>query len=97
MSDIPKAREILCTLLRYEELPTFAVKAIGDALVLLDREKPAGGFMVKRDDVRMTEEEVAEAIRLRYVEKWGLKRIQMHLGHNSGRVSEAINRKRNGI
>jgi len=97
MSDIPKAREILETLLRYEELPVFAKGSIRRALELLDREKPAGGFMVKSDDTDMTKAEVAEACRLRFEQRWGVKRIAAHLRHNMARVSEAINGKRPGV
>jgi hypothetical protein len=98
MSNVPQAKAIIDKLLHSDETMTaFTRSSLNAARALLDREPPAGGFMVSRDDRSMTKEEVAEARRLRFEQRWGLKRIQIHLGHNSARVSEAINGKRDGI
>ena len=99
MSNIPKAREMLQTLIRYEGMPPFAVQTVRRVLALLDREKPAGDFMVEkgRDDRPMTKAEVEEAIHLRFDNKWSVKRIAAHQRHNMARVSEAINGKRPGV
>jgi len=94
MSDIPRARRILQWALA-EGIPLDATrKAINRALHLMIREKPE--FRVEHDAEPMTDHKRKRACNLRR-KGLSLRAIALALNTNIGRVSEAINGKRDGI
>jgi len=94
MSDIPRARRILQWALA-EGIPLNATrKAIERALGLMTREKPE--FRVEHDAEPMTAHKCKRARNLRR-KGLSLRAIALALNTNIGRVSEAINGKRDGI
>jgi DNA invertase Pin-like site-specific DNA recombinase len=93
MSDIPFARVILRKALASEDVK-FVHQAIKRALGLLTRDAPE--FMTRAKLPPLTREQVKTIRRLREQEM-PMNEIARKLGTNIGRVSEAINGKRNGI
>ena len=93
MSDIPRARAMLQKALDSEDIK-FVHQAIKRALGLLTREQPE--FRTRRKLPPLTREHVQLCRRLRH-QGLPLNEIARKLGTNIGRVSEAINGKRNGI
>jgi hypothetical protein len=95
MSDIPRAREILQKALDSdhgnEKLLRYCIR---EALRLLDREKPE--FKAPRKLPTLTHDQVEFCRELRS-DGLPLNEIARKLGTNIGRVSEAINGKRDGI
>jgi hypothetical protein len=101
MSNIPQAKKMLDKLLGRKpfagpgaQLTPFVRKTLMAVRGLLDRERPE--YRAPRTLPAMTREEVAEACALRE-RGWPINRIARHLGTNIGRVSEAINGRRDGI
>jgi hypothetical protein len=95
MSDIPRARAILQKALDSdhgnEKLLRYCIR---QALALLDRERPE--FTAPRKLPTLTRDHVELCRKLR-AEGRPLNEIARKLGTNIGRVSEAINGKRDGI
>jgi len=94
MSDIPRARRILQWALAEDRDLDDTRKAITRALGLMTREKPE--FRVEHDVEPMTNHKRLRARNLRR-KGLSLRAIALALNTNIGRVSEAINGKRNGI
>ena len=94
MSDIPRARARLEKLLDYEFTTMFVRKEITAVIRLLKREQPE--FRTRRKLPPLTRDHVTLCRQLRN-EGRPLNEIARKLGTNIGRVSEAINGKRNGI
>ena len=93
MSDIPFARAVLRKALQSDDLK-FVYASIRIALKRLDREKPE--FTTRAKLPPLTREQVKTIHRLR-AQQMPMNEIARKLGTNIGRVSEAINGKRNGI
>jgi hypothetical protein len=93
MSDIPLARAML-----YDALEAFRLVdckiCIRAALVQMTRKTPE--FRVAPHNRPMTRTEVAKAKAMRRREV-AIDVIAQRLGHNIGRISEAINGKRKGV
>jgi hypothetical protein len=103
MSDIPRAKvivdELIDELLAADagvtpERSIWLCAKLCLARELLDRKKPE--FRVAPHVPPMTAWQVEEACRLREA-GWGIQQIANHLGTQIGRVSEAINGKRDGV
>jgi DNA invertase Pin-like site-specific DNA recombinase len=95
MSDIPRARAILQKALDCDPGNERMLRyCIRQALTLLDRERPE--FTAPRKLPTLTHDQV-EFIRELRSDGLPLNEIARKLGTNIGRVSEAINGKRNGI
>jgi len=94
MSDIPRARARLEKLLDFDDMSLFVRKEITAVIRLLKREQPE--FRTRNKLPPLTREHVALCRKLRN-EGLPLNEIARKLGTNIGRVSEAINGKRNGI
>jgi hypothetical protein len=101
MSNVPQAKRILDKLLGRQpisgsgaQMTAFVRRELLRVRGLLDRERPA--YRASRTLPTMTREQVSEACALRE-RGWPINRIARHLGTNIGRVSEAINGKRDGI
>jgi hypothetical protein len=93
MSDIPLARAKLYDALECTTLAGCKA-AIGAALNLMIRDTPA--YRVPATHTPMTRPEVKRAKLLRR-QGMSVDTIAKRLGHNIGRISEAINGKRKGI
>lgn len=93
MSDIPFARVILRKALASDDIK-FVHQAIKRALGMMGREQPE--FMTRAKLPPLTREQV-KAIRQMRAQEMPMNEIARKLGTNIGRVSEAINGKRNGI
>ena len=93
MSDIPFARACLQRALKSDDLK-FVHGSIRVALRRLDREKPE--FIAPKKLPPLTEFQVLLCRALR-TEGYPLNEIARKVKTNIGRVSEAINGKRNGI
>lgn len=93
MSDIPRARARLQDALNSKTLSDCNLHVYA-ALTLMTRKSPA--FRVKYDAEPMTERKRKRARNLRR-KGLSLRAIALDLNTNIGRVSEAINGKRNGI
>jgi len=94
MSDIPRARRILQWALAEEPDLYDTRKAINRALRLMIRKAPA--FRVEHDAEPMNDRKRKRARILRR-NGLSLRAIALALNTNIGRVSEAINGKRDGI
>jgi len=93
MSDLIRAKAILDKLL-LAELPPFVRHGIVSARVLMDREKP--DFVVEPFIPPLTESQVQTARAMR-AGGMALQKIADTLGSQIGRISEAVNGKREGI
>jgi len=94
MSDIPRARRILQWALAEDRDLHATRKAINRALRLMTRKSPE--FRVEHDAEPMNDRKRKRARILRR-QGISLRNIALALNTNIGRVSEAINGKRNGI
>lgn len=94
MSDIPRARARLEKLLDFDDMSLFVRKEITAVIRLLKREQPE--FRTRRKLPSMTRDQVQFCRKLRS-QGLPLNEIARKLGTNIGRVSEAINGKRDGI
>jgi len=91
MSNIPKARELLRTLLDEYKLPLEAHRLVVRALREMNRRKAA--FRAPRENKRLTPAERRKAKRLREM-GFSLAKIAKRIGtDNLGRVSEAVSGK----
>jgi hypothetical protein len=93
MSDIPRARNTLLVALDLDDIDE-CKHWVRMALKLMTRKSPA--FRVEHDAEPMTDHKRKRARNLRR-KGLSLRAIALALNTNIGRVSEAINRKRNGI
>jgi len=94
MSEIPRARLILKKARKSED-PKFKDYALDHALRLLDREKPDFRAPPKRPPLTRKQVEMAKLLRAQGL---ALYEIAQRIGDTDiGRVSEAINGKRDGI
>lgn len=92
MSDIPRARELIGTVLRNYTLPPGAAATIGKALSLMTREPPIRRARAK--EVRIT---AAIRARVKELNRAGVPQAeiaQLTGLRNGGRVSEILNGKR---
>src|SRR5262245_51542711 len=94
MSNVPQAKAMLDKLLSGAQMSPLVRQTLQRGRGLLDREKPE--FTAPRTLPTMTREQVEQACELR-AKGWPINRIARHLGTNIGRVSEAINGRREGI
>jgi hypothetical protein len=93
MSDIPRARNTLLVALDLNDIDECKYW-VRMALKLMTRQPPKFRTPARRP--KMTREQVARAKQLRRAEM-SVDDIGKRIGHNIGRVSEAINGKRKGI
>jgi hypothetical protein len=94
MSDIPRARGLLHTGALAAKSLAECKSYVVDALEHMTRKRPA--FRVEHDAEPMTDYKRQRARNLRR-KGLSLRAIALALNTNIGRVSEAINGKRNGI
>ncbi|HSR80895.1 MAG TPA: hypothetical protein VLL28_08975 [Hyphomicrobiaceae bacterium] len=94
MSDVPAAKRAIDMLLKRADMTPFVRSGLTYARSLLDREKPE--FIVEPFIPPMTKEQVRAARKMR-AEGMALQKIADILGSQIGRVSEAVNDKREGV